>query len=177
MPFPGLLNFALGKNIVHKFQLEAIPYKWHFTPAGVNFSRVDVVFTSPLLIKLKAWRESGGFDAEAFPFSDCDIDWARKLSVKGWYMGVIQTDAVIHDNLSAISSWSKSRALQFHRARLRYFKRYYPGKILLVWPVLLLIRHTLEYMSVLFLVRNKDRREQLAGQFGGLLRLCLKGYE
>ncbi len=177
MPFPRLINFALGKNLVHKWQLEAISYKWENQIDDIKFSEVDVVYTSPLLLKMEAWNDSGGFDAANFPFSDCDIDWARRLRNAGWHMGVIETNEVIHDNLSAVSSWSKSRALQFHRARLKYFKRYQPVAVFLVWPLLLIFRHLLELTSVLILVKGRDRRIQLSGQFSDLLRLCIKGYK
>ena len=177
MPFPALFNFAVGKNIVHKFQLEAINYNWQLSDAGCKFSEIDIAFTSPLLVKFDAWNESGGFDAKTFPFSDSDIDWARRLKNAGWQMGVIESDAVIHDNFNAISSWSKSRAMQFHRGRLRYFKRYNPVTVYCVWPVALLVRHAFEILAVALFVKDKARREHLVNQFGDLFKHCLNGYE
>jgi GT2 family glycosyltransferase len=176
-PFPALLNFALGKNIVHRFQLEAIPYKWETNISGIEFTNVDVVYTSPLLVRVDAWKESGGLDAKLFPFSDCDVDWARRLRDLGWRMGVIQTNAVIHDNLEAISAWSKSRALQNHRGRLRYFRRHRPMTIVIVWPLFLLIRHFLELTFTKIAVKEPDRKLYLSNQFYGLLKSCYKKYE
>jgi GT2 family glycosyltransferase len=176
-PFPTLLNFALGKNIVHHLQLEAIPYRWQQEATGVEFSEVDVVYTSPLLVKLEAWRASGGLDSERFPFSDCDVDWARRLRNLGWRMGVIRSEAVIHDNQAAISTWSKSRAIQYSRGRLRYFQRHRPLSIFAIWPGLLLLRHLVELAAVKLLVKEPARRVQLSKQFLELLKACPRKYE
>jgi N-acetylglucosaminyl-diphospho-decaprenol L-rhamnosyltransferase len=176
-PFPALGNFLLGKNIVYKFQLEAVHYNWQPTADGTAFSEVDVVYTSPLLVKMEAWKASGGLDAKVFPFSDCDVDWARRLRKLGWRIGVIRTNAVIHDNQQAISAWSKSRAIQYHRGRLRYFKRHHPVAVFTVWPVLLLLRHLLELTAAKLMVKEPSRRSQLTAQFSTLLKSCYRSYE
>lgn len=176
-PFPRLINFTIGKNLVSKFQLERIPYEWKRDEEGVLFSEVDVVYTSPLLVKVEAWKESGGLDATTFPFSDCDVDWARRLWNIGWKMGVINTDDVIHDNQESISDWSKTRAIQSHRGRFRYLKRHHFIGIYLVWPFMLLIRHIIELLSTLILIKEPVRRTQLSKQFYLLLRTSLSGYE
>jgi GT2 family glycosyltransferase len=176
-PFPNLLNFALGKNIVHWLRLEAIPYKWEVNNDGVAFSEIDVVYTSPLLVKIEAWKKSGGLDSALFPFSDCDVDWARRLWNLGWRMGVIRTASVIHDNQQSISSWSKSRALQFHRGRLRYFQKYHPVTRFIVWPVILFVRHFFEFISTKLFIKEAARREHLSKQFLLLLKTCSRRYE
>lgn len=176
-PFPTLLNFALGKNIVHYFNLEKISYKWITSNAGIKYSKVDVVYTSPLLVQKRAWLESGGLDEKLFPFSDCDVDWAKRLKISGWDMAVINTSSVIHDNQSSESAWSKSRAIQFHKGRLRYFKRHQSISVFLVWPVSLLIRHTTEYVGSMIFVRNKERKKHLNHVLLNLLKRSLKSYE
>jgi GT2 family glycosyltransferase len=176
-PFPSILNFALGKNIVDRLHLEKAFFKWQDDIDGISFSEIDVVYTSPLLVRLDAWKESGGLDASTFPFSDCDVDWARRLRDLGWKMGVIRTDAVIHDNRETLSAWSKSRAIQSHRSRLKYFKRYYPKSIFLAWPLLLLLRHLLELISTQFLIKEPVRRVKLSEQFYLLLKSTIRNYE
>ena len=176
-PFPSLLNFALGKNIVHRLQLEAIPYRWEKRTAEIEFSEVDVVYTSPLVVKLAAWKESGGLDSEYFPFSDCDVDWARRLYNLGWRMGVIRSDDVIHDNQDALSTWSKSRAIQNNRGRLHYFQRHRPLGVFAVWPVLLILRHLIELIGVKLTVRDPNRRAKLSNQFLELLKSSFRKYE
>jgi GT2 family glycosyltransferase len=176
-PFPKLLNFVFGNYIVNRFKLEAISYKWQTNTNGVQFSEVDVVYTSPLLVRVTAWKESGGLDAKSFPFSDCDVDWARRLRMLGFKMGVIRSDAVIHDNKNILSNWSKARSLQIHRARLKYFRLYNPVGVFLVWPFLLLFRHSLELIGASVAVRDSNRRNRLMKQYLHLFLHSLKGYK
>lgn len=175
MPFPTLRSFVAGKRIGQLFQMERVPYRWESSGKG-RFSFVDVVFTSPLLVKARAWKDTDGMDSKVFPFSDCDVDWAKRLALKGWKMGVVETSDVIHDNQKALSEWSKSRAIDFHRARLRYFRRYRPVGIFLIWPCLLMLRHMLELLAARTFIRDAQRRDRLVGQFSRLLRTCVSDY-
>lgn len=175
-PFPSLFNFFLGKNIVTLLDLEAIPYDWETNDQGIKFSQVDVVYTSPLIVKKEAWQQSGGLNWEIFPFSDCDVDWARRLRDLGWKMGVIETKEVIHDNRNSLSTWSKNRAMHSHRGRLNYFKRHHPIAVFLIWPWLLPIRHILECISSRF-IKNPNRRKQLSIQYYNLLKTSIRGYQ
>ena len=174
--FPSVHHFLLGKKLVSRFHLDRLRLNWT-NINGVKFSLVDCVFTSPLLIKLEAWKQSGGFDSKAFPFSDCDVDWARRLQKLGWKMGIIEADGVIHDNKEILSAWSGRRSMQFHRARLRYFKRFHPILVYLVWPFPLIARHMLEWMAARFLIKDSIRRKQLTQQFSGLIKRCIHSYE
>jgi GT2 family glycosyltransferase len=176
MPFPSLCAFLVGNRLSSFLQMERIPYHWKESVGG-KFSFVDVVFTSPLLVKSEAWKETAGMDAEAFPFSDCDVDWAKRLFLHGWKMGVVARTDVLHDNKNALSDWSKNRALSLHRARLRYFRRYRPCAIFAVWPVPLLIRHCLELLAAQFFVIDIKKRTRLKVQFRGLLLSCMAGYK
>tara|TARA_R110000868_G_scaffold8774_13_gene44948 strand:+ start:83 stop:1054 length:972 start_codon:yes stop_codon:yes gene_type:complete len=176
MPFPKIINFVLGPRLVHAFNLEAISYSWEKVNE-IQFSEVDVVFTSPLLVKLEVWLESNGLDAETFPFSDCDIDWAMRLRLLGYKMGVIKTDNVIHDNCQETSSWSKTRSQHLHRARLRYFLRYYPKMIYLVWPHFLLVRHFFELVFIKLFIKDYKRRKHLHLIAKNLLASCFNRYE
>lgn len=175
MPFPTLRSFLAGKRVGQFFQMERVPYRWESSGKG-RFSFVDVVFTSPLLVKAGAWKDTAGMDSKVFPFSDCDVDWAKRLALKGWKMGVVETPDVIHDNQKALSEWSKNRAIDFHRARLRYFRRYRPAGIFLIWPWFLMLRHALELMAARLFIRDVQRRDRLTGQFSRLLRTCASNY-
>jgi GT2 family glycosyltransferase len=167
-PFPSLFNFLVGNQVVSKFNLQAIKYQWVKSESGNMFSYIDVVYTSPLVVKVKAWKDSGGLDAKTFPFSDCDVDWAKRMRHIGWRMGVIQSNDVIHDNLETLSAWSKNRALQFHRGRLNYFKKFKPKSLFLVWPVPIMIRHKGELLISKIFVKDLTRRKQLSEQFDQL---------
>jgi GT2 family glycosyltransferase len=175
-PFPTLLNFALGKRLVYWLQLEAITYRWKQISPNLEFSHVDVVYTSPLVVSMQSWQASGGFNAALFPFSDCDVDWARRLRSLGWKMGVIKTDGVIHDNRQQLSEWSSMRALNSHCARLQYFRLRNPFSIYLVWPFPLLLRHSLEWITATLIIRDPVRSKQLRTQYSRLMASCFARY-
>lgn len=177
MAFPRLINYLLGKKITHRLSLESPNYKWIAGVSGQQFSYLDVVFTSPLLVKVECWTLSKGLDAKVFPFSDCDIDWAVRVNQSGFKMGVIKSDDVFHDNLEEKSAWSANRAKQYHRGRLRYFKRYSPKSVYLIWPLPLMLRHIIELAFVKIFIKDKTRRIQLSKQFKSLLKSSINGYE
>ncbi len=176
--FPTVWKFFLGPKLVHALKMDSIRYRNADAFTGVDYGILDIVHTSPLLVKVSAWLDSGGLDAERFPFSDCDLDWAKVLHDKGWLLSVIKTDEVIHDNQAAISSWSANRAIQSHQGRLRYLKKHARSKVFLAWPVGLLLRHGVEWMLANLIYLGKpDRRRQIRSTTGRLFRYCLSGYE
>ena len=143
MRFPSTLSFALGQNLAAHCNLHAPNDSGWQTTDGIRWRTCDVVFTSPLLVRREAWEQSGGLDAENFPFSDTDIDWAWRCAGLGWTMAVIASDHAIHDNLEQLSAWSANRVLDFHRNRLRLLRRHRGRHVALLKPVLFL-RHCLE---------------------------------
>ena len=85
-------------------------------------------------------------DAREFPFSDCDVDWAWRLSKLGWKLAVIKTTGVIHDNRETLSEWSGKRVIHFHRARMKLLKRH-TGDVSSI-KKLLFARHAGEYILI-----------------------------
>lgn len=143
MRFPSALSFALGQNVAAKLGLHAPNNsKWNQAD-GIRWRTCDVVFTSPLVVRREAWKQSGGFDPVEFPFSDSDLDWAWRCARLGWKMAVIESDRVVHDNLEQLSAWSANRALDFHRNRFRLLKRHRGKYVALLKPILF-VRHWLE---------------------------------
>jgi GT2 family glycosyltransferase len=175
MQHPTLREFLAGKKLSHLLRLDQIPYRWQMHDR-IKFSYVDVVFTSPLLVKAEAWHSTGGMDSIDFPFSDCDVDWAKRLSLLGFKMGVVETSDVVHDNQAALSEWSHRRAIDFHHARLKYFRKYRPTSIFLIWPILLLFRHLIELIAIRLFVKDQQKYGRLFGQYSTLIRTCLFDY-
>jgi GT2 family glycosyltransferase len=154
MRFPSALSLALGQNIAGMLHLHS-PNKTAWRKTGsVRWRTSDIVFTSPLLIRREAWKQSGGLDPAHFPFSDSDLDWAWRCTRLGWEMAVIDCDGVVHDNLEQISAWSAGRVVDFHRSRLRLLRRYRGDGVSLFKPVLF-ARHLLE---IAILKRSADPR-------------------
>lgn len=147
MRFPTAVSFALGQNLAMRWNLyRPNDSPWQQTN-GIRWRTSDIVFTSPLLVRREAWEQTGGFDTEFFPFSDSDLDWAWRCKKAGWDMGVIASDAVIHDNLDQTSPGSPNRVIDFHRSRLRLLKRHRGKYVAFIRPMLFL-RHALESFAL-----------------------------
>ena len=133
MSFPSMLGFVVGQQITDLLKLER--------PA--TGPRRDVVFTSPLIVSREAIASFGLMDAVDFPFCDSDIDWCRRIVDAGFELHVLEDVSVVHDQGEQKSEFSRRRTLDFHRARLAYFKKYSPRAV----PAIragLLARHCVE---------------------------------
>lgn len=157
--FPGILGFAVGQQLASLLNLdEPTGRQWKEDSDGRRWTLCDVVFTSPLLIRFQAWKETGPMDAASFPFTDSDVEWCWRARQSGWPMAVLDLPGVIHDNGGNASGWSVRRVLWFHQSRLRFLKRRLPlrGRLL---KAVLYVRHSLE-MIVLFLKRKGSVQAQ-----------------
>lgn len=152
--FPTALQFVLGQQVAAHFGLDRPNHtKWKRT-GGLRWRLCDVVYTSPLLIKKEAWTKTGGFDTAAFPFSDCDLDWAWRLSKNNKQMGVLDIPGVVHDNKELKSNFSLLRVVDQHRARLELLKRHRKNVNVLLKP-LLFVRHCVELLTMPFVIRHR----------------------
>jgi N-acetylglucosaminyl-diphospho-decaprenol L-rhamnosyltransferase len=117
MTFPSALGFVLGQQLTARLGLER---------PGPG-PRRDVVFTSPLVLSRAAISRFGLMNAVDFPFCDSDIDWCRRMRDAGFELHVLDDVKVVHDQGDQKSEFSLRRTLDFHRARLAYFRRYAPS--------------------------------------------------
>jgi GT2 family glycosyltransferase len=147
--FPTVPQFLMGQQLAAMLHLDQPHMSLEPLFDGYRWGTCDVVFTSPLLIKRKAWEESGGLDAAMFPFADCDLDWCWRVQQNGWKMAVLELKDVIHDNEDQFSAWSARRVLSFHRARLCLLQRHRHARASLLKPVLL-ARHVFEFVALAF---------------------------
>jgi GT2 family glycosyltransferase len=160
--FPGVLSFVFGQRLAARFLMDtpsALP--WRVGKTDVRWSMCDVVFTSPLLIRLQAWRESGSMNAKEFPFTDSDLEWCRRATEHGWPMAVLDLPGVVHDNGGAVSQWSGRRVLWFHQSRMRLLSQWYPVRAVAIIP-LLFFRHVFEVIVLaLTSIRSSGARQAL----------------
>ena len=153
MRFPSFLSLALGPNLALLWNLHPPNESpWQVSDA-IRWRLCDIVFTSPLVIRREAWEQVGGFDADSFPFSDSDLDWAWRSAKAGWKIAVIASDGVVHDNLEQASAWSANRAVDFHRSRFRLLSRHRGRWAALLKPVLFL-RHCAEALALAWKARS-----------------------
>lgn len=173
--FPSLYSFVLGGLIQHKKGVPRAERRRIQGHEGARWFTADAVYTSPLLIRARAWRESGGMDSCMFPFSDSDVDWAWRVAKKGYRMGVLDTDAVVHDNLSTISNWASLRVVDYHRNRFRLLRKYRGRQVWLTVPALF-ARHLIEYGILLGLVLIRRRPTASLTKRTILLKRVWHGY-
>lgn len=157
MRFPNYTSFVLGQNLSARWDLLRPNESTWQTTGRIRWRTCDVMFTSPLVIRRTAWEQTRGFDSDAFPFSDSDVDWAWRCAELGWKMAVIATDGVVHDNRQQASAWSANRVIDFHRGRLRALKRHRGNRSALIKP-LLELRHLLE----IFILARKSNSDTAA---------------
>lgn len=173
-PFPSVGSFLIGPQLSLILGVEN-SHEALRDFADTKFMYSDVVFTSPLLLKREPFEQAKGFDAEVFPFSDCDVDFAYRLRKLGWRLAVLQSDEVIHDNQQELSGWSSKRAIHFHQARLKLLKRQLGPGVNLIKP-LLLFRHFLEVCLLCLLVPfGANRKDQLQTRLS-LLKTVMHNY-
>ncbi len=145
---------VFGLKASHYLKLERIPFKFVQKFHGFYFQEYQVIYTSPLLLSIDVWNKVGGMDEKLFPFCESDSDLAYRIFKSGFKNYLLHTDAIIHDNMENVSSWSDRRVFDLSRARLAYMRKH--NGILLSYIIrpLLFVRHIIE--ALYFLYRKKS---------------------
>lgn len=171
--FPDWRSLAAGQQLSHRLRLEQPRLDWR-EENGARWSYLEVGYTSPMLFRVEAWQQAGGFDARNFPFSECDVDLAWRLNKAGWKLAVLETSDVIHDNQAQLSSWSNDRALKWHRARRALLLRH---GLLPFFPLepILMARHLAE-LIISSLIPSRKYLPRLRAKWR-LLTSAARGYD
>lgn len=146
----------LGLQISDKLRLERIKLSYWQSCETFQWQWYEVLYTSPLLVRINSWEETGGMDAEKFPFAESDVHWAWKLSQKGYKQAIINSTGIVHDNRSTLSSWSTKRVYEVHKRRLLYIKEVKGGLVAMMIMPLIALRHIFE--AAYFLIVKKDKK-------------------
>ena len=173
--FPTVFSFVIGPQLSMWLGIPRAEVKMRNND-HMKWFAADVVYTSPLLIKASVWKSSGGIDAQLFPFSDSDLDWAWKVARDGYQLGVLSTDSVVHDNLETLSNWSGMRVIKFHQGRFRLLRKYRGLGVTLSIPALFL-RHFVEYVTLALMVILGKRPSLSLEKRAILLKSVWSGYE
>lgn len=169
--YPTVLGFVLGQVLSTKLGIEQYYRPVWIKDDGFEYAYIPVTFTSPLLIKSAVWQQIRGMDEETFPFGDSDVDMCYRIGKLGYQIALIMTEAVIHDNLNHVSSWSSKRVLDYHRARFSFFLKHNSNVVFLI-RMLLPIRHMIEIILGVFLKDKLYRELRIK-----LLRMSMNGYK
>ncbi len=172
--FPTKLSFVLGQRLSSFFGLNRSKTVTHVMKQ-LTVSEVDVAFTSPLLVRSDAWLRVGGFDAETFPFTDCDLDLCKRLSDICGRVGVLHTCDVVHDNNGFASEWSASRTYRWHNSRFAYLAKHRRNMGPLIRSALA-FRHIIETVLLTALLVTRRRSSAAVRARARLFRACWQGY-
>jgi GT2 family glycosyltransferase len=174
--FPRPLAFAIGQQLSHRLGLERMEINHWYPFAESRWGLSEVVYTSPLLIRYTAWKETEGMDATRFPFSGSDHDWCWIAHEKRWKEGDLDVTGVVHDNKTMQSAWSANRVIDFHRSRLRLLIKHRGTWVAILKP-LLFSRHCLEILLLIFISLYSERANKSLNQRFVLVKTLLKNYE
>ena len=141
-------------------------------PAFVSgrIKSVTVAHSSSTLVRMKAFREIGGFDRR-FWQCESDNDLCLRLLRAGWKIGVDQIYAVRHDGIGGRTG-GKKRIYDLYRSRLMLYEIHRPSSRW--YAVLLALRHLLEAVVTLIRPRSGDHLDP-SFRFR-LASAALKGY-
>lgn len=147
----------LGLQLSDKLRIERIKLTHWQLCESFQWQWYEVLYTSPLLVRIKAWEETGGMDAKNFPFAESDVHWAWKLFKKGYRQAIINCTGIIHDNRSSFSNWSSKRVYEVHKRRLLYIKLVKGQVVAMMIMPFIAFRHIFEAAYFLFLKKDKER--------------------
>jgi len=160
---PSVAGFILGQPLATRLGIEQVTPKWIASNTGSEYTYTSIVFTSPLLVRAKAWTDAGGMDEQNFPFSDSDTDLCLKFIQAGYKNVVLNGKGVVHDNRNNKSSWSGKRVYNYHQARFRLLtkhKAWSKGILQMTLP----LRHAMELLMGKLMKKSPDyldNRKQL----------------
>jgi hypothetical protein len=174
-PVPTAASFVLGQKASEWAGLDACRIRGWKESGGARWAPCQVVYTSPLLVRMTAWRGLGGMDASGFPFTDSDVDLCIRALRAGWQLGVLDLPGVVHDNNASPSGWSRKRVMLFHQSRYRLLLKHGLARSWYLKP-LVGLRHAAEY-AVLRAMKPGPARDDKLQLRRKLLRSVWRGYD
>jgi hypothetical protein len=102
---------------------------------GHGLTYTEAVLPTCALVRRDAFDEVGGFD-ERFLFYYEDLDFSLRIARAGWKQAIDWEAEAVHVGGGSTSQRAPQRwYIQFHRSRLIYLRKHYPG----VWPIYALL--------------------------------------
>lgn len=173
--FPTFFSFLVGSVMYAKIAPDIHKIKYWKDYQGLSWATFDIVYTSPLLVKVKAWQAVGGMDSDMFPFSDSDLDLGWQLYKNGYQSAVLKATGIWHDNLNTSSAWSSKRTIDLHRARYNLLLKH-RGKLVVLLKPLLFLRHLAEFVMLNISRTATSRTAESKKTRVHLMKSVFKGY-
>jgi GT2 family glycosyltransferase len=101
---------------------------------------VDWVTGACLMVPRKVVDEVGGLDEAYFMYSE-ELDWCRRIKDAGWRVVYLPGAQVVHYVGKSSEQAVTARHINFHRAKLRYFRKYHGWLVTTVLRIFLLFNY------------------------------------
>jgi GT2 family glycosyltransferase len=85
---------------------------------------VDWITGACLLTRHEVYEQIGGLDEGYFMYSE-ELDWCRRIKEAGWQVVYLPTAQVLHHEGKSSEQAVTHRHINYHRAKLRYFRKYH----------------------------------------------------
>ncbi|HSH05834.1 MAG TPA: glycosyltransferase family 2 protein [Anaerolineae bacterium] len=92
--------------------------------ADDEINEVDWVVGACLMVPRRVVAEVGDLDVGYFMYSE-ELDWCRRIKDGGWQIVYLPTAQVVHHVGKSSEQAVTARHINFQRAKLRYFRKYY----------------------------------------------------
>jgi hypothetical protein len=103
-------------------------------------SDVDWVMGACMLIRREIFSTVGGLDEAFYMYSE-ELDWCRRIKDAGWRVVYLPTAQVLHHVGKSSEQAVTARHINFQRAKLRYFRKYYGAAATAVIRLVLLLNY------------------------------------
>jgi GT2 family glycosyltransferase len=87
-------------------------------------AEVDWVMGACMMVRREAMEQVGGMDEGYFMYSE-ELDWCRRMKGAGWRVVYLPAAQVVHHEGKSSEQAVTARHVHFHRAKLRYFRKYH----------------------------------------------------
>ncbi len=85
---------------------------------------VDWVVGAALMTRQEVVAQVGEMDEGYFMYSE-ELDWCRRMKAAGWRVVYLPASQIIHHEGKSSEQAVTARHIHFHRARLRYFRKFH----------------------------------------------------
>lgn len=144
--------YSLGHVLALMFGLEKRLGIGRISPQ--NFSLVDWVSGSAMLIRRADFEKLGGFDEKLFMYME-EVEFCYRAKLAGIRTGFLPEAQIIHKGLGSSSQGSKNATLGIFKGLVYFYEKYFPGWRLTVLKFILKTKAAI-YFSFGLLIGNNN---------------------
>lgn len=142
--FPSLITAIFESTWSEAWAPDSILSHYYMTDAPDNEQAdVDWLVGACLMTRREAIDDVGLLDEEYFMYSE-ELDWCRRFKDAGWRVVYFPNAQVKHHVGKSSEQAVVQRHINFQRAKLRYFRKYYGPWVSFVLRVILLVNYAFQ---------------------------------